>query len=69
MRLIPDTKGAADGWRWRKAAASGNTSGADCVEIADQRDFFAVRDSKNASGPMLTFEPDAWTAFRTWLVR
>ena len=69
MRLIPDTKGAADGWHWRKASASGNTNGADCVEIADQRDFFAIRDSKNARGAMLKFEPEAWTAFRVWAAR
>lgn len=67
--MIPDRRGAADGWRWRKATASGNTNDAECVEIADQRTFVAVRDSKNTSGPMLTFEQDAWTAFRTRLIR
>ncbi|USX56448.1 DUF397 domain-containing protein [Lentzea sp. HUAS12] len=62
-------KGTENGWCWRKATASGNTNSSDCVEIADRRDFLAVRDSKNASGPMLTFEPGAWTAFRTWIAR
>lgn len=67
--MIPDTKGASDEWRWRKATASGNTNSSECVELSDRRDFFAVRDSKNTDGAILTFEPDAWAAFHAWLVR
>lgn len=37
---------------WRKASASGQD--ANCVEV--HRDLDAVRDSKNATGPVLTLE-------------
>jgi Domain of unknown function (DUF397) len=42
-----------DGRRWRKSSHSGGDSGA-CVEIARPDDAFGVRDSKNATGPVLT---------------
>lgn len=38
---------------WRKSSHSGGDSGA-CVEIARPDDAFGVRDSKNASGPVLS---------------
>ena len=48
--------------RWRKASASGNQGG-NCVEIAAAVGRFGVRDSKDASGPVLAFEASAWTNF------
>jgi len=47
---------------WRKSSRSGGIPDSDCVEIAFAHDV-AVRDSKNAQGPILEFEPDVWGAF------
>jgi hypothetical protein len=47
---------------WRKGSRS-NTEGA-CVEIAFVPEAVAVRDSKNTSGPNLTFPAVSWDAFR-----
>ncbi|MFB4301940.1 DUF397 domain-containing protein [Actinomadura sp. NTSP31] len=46
---------------WRKSAHS--AQGADCVEVASLVDACAVRDSKDADGPVLAFTPHAWSAF------
>ena len=47
---------------WRKNTRSGSSGS--CVEIADnQPDIVRVRDSKDTAGPVLTFGPDAWSAF------
>lgn len=52
-----------DGARWRKSTRSGPTGG-DCVEVADNiPGTVLVRDSKDQDGPVLTFEPGAWSAF------
>lgn len=46
---------------WRKSSRSG---AGDCVEVADNRPgLVAVRDSKNPTGPVLTFSPTAWRHF------
>lgn len=45
---------------WRKSSYSGN-SGGSCVEV--RTGLGAVRDSKNADGPVLEFEPAALRAF------
>ncbi|RLP99414.1 DUF397 domain-containing protein [Micromonospora sp. CV4] len=51
------------GARWHKSSRSSGNGG-DCVEVADNLpDVVAVRDSKNPSGPALTFTPTAWRAF------
>ncbi|MDG4839850.1 DUF397 domain-containing protein [Micromonospora sp. WMMD967] len=51
------------GARWRKSTRSGDNGG-NCVEIADNHPgLVAVRDSKDATGPALTFSPAAWSAF------
>lgn len=51
------------GARWRKSARSG-TSGGNCVEVADNLPgVVGVRDSKDPSGPALTFGAAAWRAF------
>ncbi|MCX4387283.1 DUF397 domain-containing protein [Micromonospora peucetia] len=48
---------------WRKSTRSG-TSGGNCVEVADNLPgVVAVRDSKDPTGPALTFAPTAWRAF------
>lgn len=51
------------GATWRKASRSDN-GGSTCVEVADNlAGVVGVRDSKDRSGPVLTFGPDAWRAF------
>ncbi|MEV0330091.1 DUF397 domain-containing protein [Micromonospora echinospora] len=50
---------------WRKSTRSGNNGGS-CVEVArNLPGVVAVRDSKDRSGPALTFAPTAWAAFVT----
>jgi hypothetical protein len=49
---------------WRKSSHSGNT-GADCVELAATPTARAVRDSKNTTGPALTFDATAFGVFLT----
>jgi hypothetical protein len=46
---------------WRKSSFSGN--GADCVEVAHTSVRVAVRDSKRATGPTITFSRSPWRAF------
>jgi hypothetical protein len=48
---------------WRKSAKSQTNGG--CVEVADLDDVVAVRDSKNPTGPALTFAGAEWDAFLT----
>jgi hypothetical protein len=51
------------GAQWRKSKRSGDNGGA-CVEVADAiPTVVGVRDSKDPTGPVLTFSPDAWRAF------
>ncbi|ONI88480.1 DUF397 domain-containing protein [Saccharothrix sp. ALI-22-I] len=47
---------------WRKGSRS-NGAGGNCVEMASSADAFRVRDSKNASGPVLRFTGRAMEAF------
>jgi hypothetical protein len=44
---------------WRKSSFSGG-GGSNCVEVELDQVGAAVRDSKNAPGPMLVFSPGAW---------
>ncbi|MEU4830578.1 DUF397 domain-containing protein [Streptosporangium sp. NPDC023615] len=47
---------------WKKSARSG-TNG-NCVEVAALNGgHVGVRDSKDRSGPVLTFTPGEWSAF------
>lgn len=55
--------------RWRKSTRSG-TNGGNCVEVADNLSgVVAVRDSKDPTGPVLSFGPEAWRAFVSLVAR
>jgi Domain of unknown function (DUF397) len=42
---------------WRKSSRSGSNAGqSDCVEVANLTGNIGVRDSKNPTGPILTFD-------------
>jgi Domain of unknown function (DUF397) len=48
---------------WRKSSRSGDNGG-NCVEMAaNLPGIVAVRDSKDARGPVLTVAPGEWLAF------
>ncbi|MEV0487250.1 DUF397 domain-containing protein [Streptomyces sp. NPDC050508] len=56
---------ALDGAVWRKSSYSGDSQG-QCVEVADvlrTHAGIAVRDSKNPTGPILLFAPEAFATF------
>ncbi|MEN3609994.1 DUF397 domain-containing protein [Plantactinospora sp. ZYX-F-223] len=56
---------ALTGAQWRKSSRSSGNTG-DCVEVADNLPgIVGVRDSKDPTGPALTFDPAAWRAFVT----
>jgi len=46
---------------WQRSSRSGSNGA--CVEVRDQGDSVAVRDSKNQGGAVLTFPPDEWRRF------
>jgi hypothetical protein len=48
--------------RWRKSSFSGG-GGSNCVELTDAGQAIAVRDSKQAPGPVLVFGQHAWRQF------
>ncbi|MDG4806826.1 DUF397 domain-containing protein [Micromonospora sp. WMMD1120] len=49
--------------QWRTSTRS-TDSGGNCVEVADNvPGVVLVRDSKDRSGPVLTFAPNAWRGF------
>ena len=55
-------RAALAGVTYRKSSRS--TAAGNCVEVADlPSGHRAVRDSKDAAGPVLTFSPSAWTTF------
>ncbi|HEY9413564.1 MAG TPA: DUF397 domain-containing protein [Pseudonocardia sp.] len=48
---------------WRKSSFSGQQDN-ECVEVASLADGgMAVRDSKNPTGPVLSFTAGEWSAF------
>ncbi|MEV4747247.1 DUF397 domain-containing protein [Streptosporangium sp. NPDC049248] len=49
---------------WKKSSLSGE-SGGNCVEVANLPRTIAIRDSKNPTGPALTFTPTEWRTFLT----
>lgn len=56
------------GMRWRKSSFSGGTGGGNdsCVEVTITDSMTAVRDSKNAAGPVLVLPAVAWAALLTF---
>jgi hypothetical protein len=48
---------------WHKSSHSGGGGATDCVEVAFVAGEIGVRDSKNASGPRLSFPETAWRSF------
>lgn len=46
---------------WRKSSYSGSNGG--CVEVTLERTMVGVRDSKDITGPVLSFDVVAWRAF------
>jgi hypothetical protein len=53
---------------WRKSSHS-SPNGGNCVEVAPAEELVAVRDSKDPTGPALTFTPATWQNFVTTLKR
>ncbi len=53
------------GVRWRKSSYSSGSGGgnSDCVEVAFAGPATAIRDSKNATGPVLAVPANSWSAF------
>jgi hypothetical protein len=47
---------------WRKSSRS-HGNGGDCVEVSFVDNVIAVRDSKNAAGPVLAFGATRWAEF------
>lgn len=52
---------------WRKSNYSVNE--VNCVQFAEGQDSYAVRDSKNPTGPVLTCSPAQWVTFTTAVSR
>ncbi|MGW7031238.1 DUF397 domain-containing protein [Streptomyces xanthophaeus] len=50
------------GATWRKSSYSGGTGG-ECVEVASRPHLVAVRDSKQADGPVFAVAPHAFATF------
>lgn len=48
--------------QWRKSTRSGPNTDM-CVEVANTGEGIAVRDSKDKTGPVLTFTTGEWDAF------
>ncbi|MFE2108362.1 DUF397 domain-containing protein [Kitasatospora sp. NPDC059463] len=47
---------------WFKSSYSG-AEGGECIEVAEATSAVLVRDSKDKSGPHLTFSTEAWQSF------
>ncbi|MEV0976126.1 DUF397 domain-containing protein [Streptomyces sp. NPDC049915] len=48
---------------WFKSSYSSSSEGDSCVEMATTPGTVHIRDSKNTTGPRLTFTPEAWAGF------
>ncbi|WP_282701087.1 DUF397 domain-containing protein [Streptomyces sp. CC219B] len=51
---------------WFKSSYSSSNESGDCIEVAPTPTTIHIRDSKNTSGPRLTFPPTAWADFLTY---
>jgi len=58
--VVPSGPVVAD-TRWRKSSYSSDSC--NCVEVATAAGPVLVRDSKNPTGPVLTFTTEEWEAF------
>ena len=52
----------ASGPRWRTSSYSG-ANGGECVEVGQDQDLIAVRDTNDRTGPVLRFAPQTWRHF------
>jgi Domain of unknown function (DUF397) len=52
----------ASGARWRTSTYSG-ANGGECVEVGQDQDLIAIRDTKDRTGPVLRFAPGVWRRF------
>ncbi|HEX3780104.1 MAG TPA: DUF397 domain-containing protein [Pseudonocardiaceae bacterium] len=52
--------------QWRKSSYSGSNGG-ECVEVAATSTVVGVRDSKNATGPLMAVPAASWQRFLTRL--
>ncbi|MEU6022796.1 DUF397 domain-containing protein [Micromonospora sp. NPDC048871] len=59
------TSSYSSGEGWFKSSRSSNN--ANCVEVRFGGGAVDVRDTKDRSGPMLTFDASAWAGFLTGL--
>lgn len=50
------------GVRWRRSSFSSGSGDDNCVEVAFAGSAAAVRDSKNAAGPVIVLPAGAWRA-------
>ena len=48
---------------WFKSSYSSSSEGDSCVEVATTTWTVGVRDSKDPTGPVLTFNPHRWNDF------
>ena len=53
---------------WRTSSYSGG-SGGNCIEVCDDTGRVLVRDTKDRTGPVLPFTPQAWRRFADWVKR
>ncbi|MEU6093687.1 DUF397 domain-containing protein [Streptomyces sp. NPDC047079] len=62
--MIRNTSAGGDSdLAWFKSSYSSSSEGDSCVEIATEPSTVHVRDSKDITGPRLTFSPATWSAF------
>ena len=52
----------ASGPQWRTSSYSG-ANGGECVEVGQDQDLIAIRDTKDRTGPVLRFTPQTWRRF------
>ncbi|WP_153411216.1 DUF397 domain-containing protein [Nocardia macrotermitis] len=62
MSIGLSADGRFDDQSWRKSSYSGGNGGS-CVEVRFSGRRVHVRDSKDKSGPVLSFSPGEWDAF------